>query len=277
MLVRPFQQVVSMTFAAVLLGSCVTADEVKEIVESANRESVVANLGGAGANLQLEGDEGWRAGWQEEVARIEDFIVNHPDQSRTINALRIREAILLLNVGQANLARAVFSEVDRGQLTGERDLAIYDTRDHLVWWYGLGNAMSGEDRGQAREALTGIARVANDLERPTYTRRFLEETRLRIALRLARSLSDPASIQVVLDEAIRRYEGQFDAVDREAIQGWHRDGSDSPSVPLMSLRWYHYVPKAFIRADQIIADACVGNCPTYTPPWIACIKDGSCR
>lgn len=277
MLPRPFQQVISLAFAAVLLGGCVTADEVKEIVESANRESVVANLAGAGADLQPAGDAARRAGWEQEVARIEDFIVNHPDRLRTINALRIREAVLLLNAGQVNLARAVFSEVDRGQLAGERDLAIYDARDPLVWWYGLGTAMSGEDRAKARAALTGIARVANDLERTTYTRRFLEETRVRIALRLARSLSDPASIRAVLDEAMSRYDGQFDAVDREAIQGWHKDGSDSPDVPLMSLRWYDYAPRAFTQADQIIAGACVGDCPSYTPPWIACIEDSSCR
>ena len=47
---------------------------------------------------------------------------------RTINALRVREAVVLFNAGQANLARAVFAEVDRSQLGNARDRAIYDSQ-----------------------------------------------------------------------------------------------------------------------------------------------------
>lgn len=277
MLPRRFQQAIGAIFVAALLGGCVTADQVREIVEGANRESLVANLAGEGADLQPERRQGQVAAWEKEVTRIEDFIVNHPEQSRTNNALRVREAVLLLNAGQTNLARAVFSEVDRGELAGERDLAIYDARDHLLWWYGLGTAMSAADRTKAQAALNGLAGVADALERSGYVRRFLEETRVRIALRLAQSLSDSASIRSVLDEAIARYEAQFDAVDREAIQAWHLGSGGSAGLALKSLRWYDYAPKAFFRADEIIAGACESGCPTYTPPWIACTMDNSCR
>jgi hypothetical protein len=267
----------ALTLAAALIGGCVTADQVKDIVEDANRESLVASLGGSDANLEPGTQGAPVAAWENEVARIEDFIVSHPDQPRTNNALRIREAILLLNAQQPNLARAVFAEVEREQLVTERDRALYDVHDHLIWWYGLGTTLSAEDRERAQSALTGIAEVADGLERSSQTRRFLEETRVRIALRLAHDLSDPGDIRSVLDEAMDRYEAQFDASDRQAIQAWHAGDGRPGDVVLKSLRWYDYVPQAFAWADEIVAGACEAACPSYTPLWIACLKDNSCE
>ncbi len=116
---------IAVTLVALFLGGCVTAKEVSEIVENSNREivdasvrdreivvarlraSTVAAVAGSGAHLDPKPDAD--AAWQEAVARIEDFIGNHPDETQTNNALRIREAVVLFNAGKPNLARAVFS------------------------------------------------------------------------------------------------------------------------------------------------------------------------
>jgi hypothetical protein len=259
-----------------LLGGCVTAREVEQIVADANRESLVAGIADATPDPQPGAAAG--EGWEQAVARIEDYIVNHPDQPRTINALRIREAVLLLNAGQPNLARAVFDQVDPSQLAGARDLAIYDAREHLAWWYGLGRTLTPDDRRSARDALAGLAAVAvaDGLGRNDATRRFLEETRVRIGLRLAASLSDPGDVGAVLDDATTRYAAQFDAADRRAIQAWHRDRALAEGAALKSLRWYDYVPAAFARADEIGAVVCHGDCKAYTPGWVACIRERGC-
>jgi hypothetical protein len=270
-------QVLTLALTALVVGGCVTARDVERIVQDANRDSVVASLAENGSLLEPQPGQLKVASWEDNVSRIEDFVVNHPDQPQTNNALRIREAVLLLNAGQTNLARAVFAEIDRGQLAGERDLAIYDAREHLVWWYGLSRSMSDQDRTHAREALSGLARVADNLDQTSYTRRFLEETRVRVGLRLAQSLSSEADVQSVLEDATVRYAGQFDEADRKAIQMWHLDHDLASGVTLQSLRWYDYVPNAFARADEIIEAACRSSCPTYTPDWVSCIKARSCQ
>lgn len=271
-------QLVGLMLAASLVGGCVTASEVKSIVQDANRESMVAGLAGGGSGLEPENGPAQPSSWKDQVARIEDFILTHPEQVRTNNALRLREAVLLLNAGQPNLARAVFSEIDREHLAGARDRAIYDAREDLIWWYGLGRSLSPEDRSSARAALTGLAAVADGPDPiPSYTRRFLEQTRVRIANRLAASLSAEEDIRSILDEATARYAEQFDASDRKAIQAWHTDGDLAVKAGLKSLRWYDYVPTAFARADEIIRGACRDACTTYTPDWVSCIKDRSCR
>src|SRR5690606_30775598 len=100
---------VSAVAAIAAAGGCVTADEVRSIVTEANASAIAADAGVLDADPGALPGEGWR----ETVTRIETFIAEHPDQPRTNNALRVREAVVLLGAGQTNLARVVLEEVDR--------------------------------------------------------------------------------------------------------------------------------------------------------------------
>src|SRR5690606_34803733 len=145
-------RVVRLVAAVVALAAaagCVTAEQVKSIVTEANAATIAAEA------AVLDADPGAAPGasWRDTVARIEAFIAEHPDEPRTSNALRIREAVVLLGAGQPNLARAVFEEVDRELLGSARDIAIYDAREHLVWWYGLGSVLTASDIERGEEAL----------------------------------------------------------------------------------------------------------------------------
>ena len=280
-----------LTIVVLLLGGCATTEDVKKIVKDSNnriveaserdrelvvasiRESTIAAVAGDGAHLDPVSNASDDSGWRESVARIEDFIANHPEETRTINALRVREAVVLFNAGQANLARAVFAEVDRSQLGSARDRAIYDSREHLIWWYRLGDRMTNDDRDSALSAINGLAEVADELDGQSDIRRYLEETRVRIALRLAQTFINDADVRGVLNDPMKDYGDQFDKIEQRAIQIWHIEQELGAGATLRSLRWYDYVPVAFSDADEIIADFCeTGNCERYTPDWIACIQ-----
>lgn len=262
--------------AGIVAVGCVTTEQVENIVNDANREAVLASVAGPGSTLEPEQGSTDASTWQQTVNRIEDFIAGNPNEVRTNNALRIREAVVLINAKQLNLARAAFSEVDRDALSSVRDLAIYDAREHLIWWYGWDGSLAGDNERRAREALVGLAAVADGIDRETQIRRFLEEVRVRIAVTLARGLPTEEEIRGVLDEAMPRFAAQFDADDRVTIQAWHMQGTVDADGVLRSLRWFDYAPRPFSNADAAFGGRCATECPTYTPDWIACIDNGSC-
>lgn len=285
MFISRIYKVSSLLFLVSLVTACVTADEVREIVDDSNRNIIVSSLGGAGDILPSASATPGNDSWRVEVDRIEAFIASHPDETRTNSALRIREAIILLGAGKSNLARAVFTDLNCDQLGNTRDRAICASKDHLIWWYGFSNSMTPEDKEKAREALTGLALVADGIEDTRSSiRRSLEEIHVRIATRLARSfpLSKNQEKRQLMIQAITRYGNQFYPAEQKIIQQWHitQDiAADQRSEVLASLRWYDYVPVAFDDAKLVVDSTCVPTdegCRFHIPDWVACIKQNNC-
>ncbi|WP_455202373.1 hypothetical protein [Kaarinaea lacus] len=267
--------VVVVIFTVLLLSACLTSKQVKDIVEESNSAIIVASMSGQGEIMEVGPSAPKTDSWQKEVEKIEKFIANNPDQVATNNALRIREAVLLLNVGQANLASAVFAEVQCVDLGNSRDRAICDAQKPLIWWYGLGTTVSEEQREIGKEQIKVLATVANGLERTSPTRRMFEQIRVRAAIRLAESLSDLDEINELLSEALARYGKQFNQDDQKLIQDWGMN-SNLPVSALSSLRWFNYVPAVYKQADDINDALCGSQCADFTPAWVSCIKDKSC-
>ena len=261
-------------FMVVPISACLTSKQVKDIVDESNSAIIVASLSGQGEIMDVEPTTPKTNNWQKEVEKIEQFITNNPDQVATNNALRIREAVLLLNAGQPNLARAIFAEVQCADLGNSRDRAICDAQGPLIWWYGLGTTIP-EQRDEVRKEIDSLGKVADGLQRTSSTRRMFEQIRVRAAIRLAESLSEPGDVKDVLSEALKRYEEQFSEQDRRIIQDWGMN-KNIPVAALSSLRWFNYVPSVFKQADEVNKAICGAHCPDVTPAWVACIKDKSC-
>ena len=158
--------------------ACVTAGDVRDIVDESNRATLVGTIAADAVPGQPGAANDAAGPWQDAVNRIETFIAEHPDDPRTIAALRIREAVVLLNAGQTNLARAVLNEVDESQLGSARDLAIYEARDALLWWYGWdGTTLADGNEAAAMQAMATLASVTKPMDDSAPITRFLEETR----------------------------------------------------------------------------------------------------
>jgi len=280
---------------ALFLVSCATQQQVREIVEGSNAAIIGDTLAPDG-DVPEQGSLDGEA-WAAQVERIENFIVNHPEMAVTNNALRIRQAVVLLSAKQMALANTVFNQVDAKQLANTRDQAIYTLREHLIWWYGVGRTLSqpaggcdlavpttdNSDCGRALHALESMAQFIDGDERQrkmprsSSVARFLEQERVRIALRLA-NMMEGEDFTELLSPAMERYAGQFDVKDRQAIQQWHIGTKLAPEdkAILVSLRFYNYVPSAFKKADTLVDQVCGEQCPNLTPSWVACITTQSC-
>jgi hypothetical protein len=264
---------------AVIQAGCVTTGKVRSIVETSNATIIASSL--VSGATELDPSAARADDWKVEVDRIEQFIATHPDQPRTVNTLRVRQAIVLLSARQYNMARLALEQVEPDQLFSERDRAIYHLREHIVWWWRLGGsvsaaALTSDDRDRARAAVQALAAEADNLDVTSGTRRFLEQMRMRIALRWARTLSSSNTARPILEEATARFASQFEEPERTLIQRWHlRPEEPLPSARLSDLRWYDYVPSAFDETDTILAG--LGE-PTgaFTPAWIGCIQSRNC-
>jgi hypothetical protein len=220
--------------------------------------------------------------WREAVERIEEFIAWHPDEPEVANDLRIREAILLVSVGEYNQAAAAFNEIDPSHLSNERDRAFYDVRETLIWWYGVGGENSGFSRedteSYAERALANLATVADNLNGSRSTRRLLGEMRVRIANRLAAAMTDPSQTRAILEDGLDRYAAQFDPSEYPLIQNWNRQEPGPQPLPKLSdIRWYEYIPVAFKQA-QAAWEVYVrhGETPLEIPEWVSCMEQHTC-
>lgn len=254
--------------------------QISEAMQDANSAVATATLPGGIPDIDTEGRQATPTDWQRAVAQIEAFITAHPNLTRTTNALRVRQAILYLSAEQRNLALRVFQEIDTSQLANARDKALVDVHETLVWWYSVTGPtvrpFSAADRQSAQQGLEQLARVSAGLTESPGVQRFLGQMRVRIANRLASSLSNPADIKHTLQDGLGQYAAQFTAPEQRLIQNWHLNKTDTGSPPLPgALRWYDYVPKAFQEAERIWR-ASSQETPDFTPPWVACILKGAC-
>ena len=234
--------------AVLMPMGCATHRDVAEIVKQSNQQIsaamqeansavVTATLAGGIPDIQAEGGQAAPTDWKQTVAQIEAFIAAHPNMPRTTNALRVRQAILYLSAEQRNLALQVFKEIDTSQLANARDKAIVDVHETLVWWYGVtspaaGRAFSAADRQSAQQGLEQLARVSAGLAESPGVQRLLGQMRVRIANRLASSLSNPPDIKQTLKDGLDHYAAQFTASEQRLIQNWHLNKTDTGSAPL---------------------------------------------
>jgi hypothetical protein len=221
-------------------------------------------------------------GWKASVANIEAFIARHPDEPDVTNPLRVEEAILLLSVGEENMGAAAFNEIDRIHLTNDRDKALFDIRETLIWWYGIGgenSAFSREDiEKNAKEALDNLCVVAESVKGSRNTKRLLAQMRVRIANRLAGATTDPVETRAILEDGLAHYAAQFDPSEYPLIQNWNQQEPSPALLPKLSdVRWYEYVATAFEQARAAWAvHVRHGEPPLEIPDWVSCMEDGTC-
>jgi len=265
-----------------LLTGCSLTEQVNNAVRDSNAVLLEASLGATGLPLTPEAQVDSLFDWHTAIERIYAFTEAHPEETALNHTLYLRAAIILIGAGQYNRARAAFNQIEnRDLLKNVRDRVLYDLRDDLIWWYDVSrkSAFGRAERSRAGAAMLHLCTVANGIAGPENqdVSRFLEEWRVLIALRWARSLSSPASIRPIYADALPRYAAQFDATARRAIQTWALT-PDQTTATLRDLRWYDFVPEAFARAEAkwALANQSNPDSSAFTPAWVTCISEGDC-
>ena len=221
------------------VSGCATTRDVQEIVSRTNVAMIPAQ-----SLVQKDQTSG---NWTDENARIEAFIEANPTDEVTIAALRARQGMLLAVNKQDAYALMAFEQIkDPSQLVSARDRALYDLREHIVWWFKVSNqrfdgtpptAADKEGSGDyaaAVRALDEYEPVCNGLPPGSGIRIYLEEMRAWIAVSYANNLTDQAIAQSALVNGLNRYAEQFTSDDLEWLE--KNLQSDPEKLPFLSLK-----------------------------------------
>ncbi len=188
------------------------------------------------------------------VARIDAFIESHPERPATLNALRIRKAMLLLQTGRPNFARAPFEAFDPRGEGNTRDRALYDARSTLLFWWSVAGI---QDPSQfptdakffgRQQELEG---VIDGLPRSS-VRAYLAALHAQLVMKRVENLSGSRALSE-LESAFARYLAEFDDADRQATRALFDPATDAAvfrAIPETRVRFLGQVPgllKRFIR------------------------------
>ena len=223
----PIIFIISLIF--LVMTACATRRDVQDIVAKSNAALITATITGAGnidsigipyAGIGQDPTASESKPWMESSAKIDAFIAAHPDQKVTNNALRMRQAILLLSYEQYNLAKASFNMVEPQHLATARDKALYNVRDHLVWWFGLNKMadMPLSEFNKADMALNGLQAEINKLGDSPDIRDHLAEMRAWISLNAALNTTSEAKAKTYLEDGINNYAGIFTEEDLKELK-----------------------------------------------------------
>ncbi len=220
--------------------ACITQRQVQEIVATSNAAMVdVPDLPQADGTVDAKKLDA-------AVARIESIIASHPNQTVLVNTLRVRQAMLLTVHGKLEAAKIVWSKTSKP--TTERDMALYDLRDELVWWFAAAKNFTDGDIQTGNDALTKFATTCEGLTQNSDIRRYLETMRASIGLQIATTTST-----VNNDPTARKAKKNAVAADMAAALGRLAKQFDEDDAAWITANWtssqeFQDVPVAVVRA-----------------------------
>jgi hypothetical protein len=242
--------------ALVAVAACATRRDVEEIVGASNAALILADSdpglaapGGADADWEAQ----VRDKSDDAIARIDAFLAQHegnPNLQRTLNALRLRKALLLTFTGRRNLARATYAQADRELAGNARDIALIDSSEVLIWWQ---DAAAGEFRASdADRHIATLDRVIEAAPPGSGIRYYLATLRAHIALKRASADVDP---RAGFRAGLAAYAAEFDEAARENVRIWIAgDPAELEAIPTGALRWYGHAPITRAMYSQAYVD-----------------------
>ena len=220
--------------------SCVTQREVKEIVATSN--AALVDMPGL---PQADGGAVDEAKLKAAIERIETVIAAHPDQTELVNTLRVRQAMMLTVANKPKAAEIVWSQVVKPP--GQRDAALYELQEELVWWFAAAKNFKDEDISIGNAYLGNIDNVCDPLPKRSNIRDYLETMRTSIGFAIAKKtntqLTDEGKRRIKKKEVagqmvahMKRYAEQYDEDDQTWIVSNWTDTETFPDVQVSVLR-----------------------------------------
>lgn len=218
---------VILCLVAVAATGCATQGQVREIVNQSNElmlismidmnSSVLPGAGLPSGNPDSPGIERW----EEASGKIDAFIATHSDQKTLVSALRIRQGMLLLAYGEYNLARAAFEMADPVHLHTARDTALYNLREHLIWWFEQDKTIFTTDNFKKGEmALVKFQEEIDKLGESPGIRDYLTEMRAYIALQMALRMTAENKATEYFEDGINKYAMIFTNADLNVLKAY---------------------------------------------------------
>jgi hypothetical protein len=160
--------------------------------------------------------------------RIDAFIAAHPDQKTTNASLRVRQAVMLLQNKQTNLAEAAFNQAALADLKGStRDEALKRLQDTLIWYHRTtgSSSLDGTEGKHYQKVTAEIAGLTSPADEDI--RDYLAAVRAWIGIKHA-SLSFGAAAATQLTQAINDYAATLPPGETAGWETAERPGATNP-------------------------------------------------
>lgn len=237
----------------VLLSGCVTAQQVKEIVEESNQQTVAVLASGDGISMATD-VENYTASddWRATSNRLQSIINSNQDNPTIADPLRLRLAYLLLAAGKKNTAEEVKKIITSAEKFSERDKILYDRWEFFKWWSDHGPEGSAWDSSDTNtegpKYRSQLFEEAGKDDRDPELRAWLNYTAARVGYRTAISHSSASRLVDELTTTLELYATKFDAEEQD------RFASTIKGVKIDSAESYMYLPW-IIRAKLVFCDS----------------------
>ena len=199
-------------------ASCTPSTEVQDLVSASDAAlSADLNRGVAGA---LGGSN-----VAEVSRRIDAFIAAHPEQKTTNASLRVRQAVMLLQNKQTNLAEAAFNQAALADLKGStRDAALKRLQDTLIWYHRTtgSSSLDGTEGKHYQKVTAEIAGLTSPDDEDI--RDYLAAVRAWIGIKHA-SLNFGPAAATQLTQAINDYAGTLAPGETAGWESEERPGA----------------------------------------------------
>lgn len=203
-------------------AGCTTSTEVRDLVNASNAATLSADLNPGAAGTLGSADVA------EVSRRIEAFIAANPEQKSTNASLRVRQAVILLQNKQTNLAELAFNEASLEDLKGStRDQALKRLQDTLIWYHRMVGSNSVDDTaGQHYRAVTAeIAKLTTPQDEGI--RDYLAAVRAWIGIKRASQEFGEAAT-TVLTQAVNDYAATLPAGETARWEIAEQPGNANP-------------------------------------------------
>lgn len=212
---------------ALAASGCATQGQVREIVNQSNESMLISMidmnssvLPGAGLPSGNPDSPGIKP-WEEASGKIDALIDTHSDQKTLVSPLRIRQGMLLLAYGEFNLAKSAFEMADPAYLHTARDTALYNLREHLIWWFEQDKTkFTTKNFEKGEMALVKFQEEIDKLCESPGIRDYLAEMRAYIALQMALRITAENTATEYFEDGINNYAMIFTNADLNMLKAY---------------------------------------------------------
>jgi len=196
-----------------LLSACLTAPQVRQIVDESNQQTVALLTSGDGVSVATDGEDYAPGEWQGTAKRLQMVITRNQGNPTIADPLRLRLAYLLLTADKKSTAEEVRKTITGTAKFSERDKILYENWDFFKWWaeHGPeGSSWSQNDRDkQGQEYRAKLFALAGASQRDPEIKAWLNYTAARVGYRTALSQSKVSLTLAELSNTLPPYAANF--------------------------------------------------------------------
>ena len=246
-------------------SSCVTQRAVKQAIAESNVAMIAPFLDRPDTTQQV--------GWQDAIKKIDSLIEANPDNPVLVNQLRLRQAMLLTVNKKDALALQRWNTINVSSLKTQRDKALYETRNSLVWSYktlpSVGSISSQVSNPYIAEIDAAVGKTKST-EVGIYLHTIRAQIQLKVASHLNEEDPDEAAIATeLLSSSLKTFVEAFSADDHKWVQT-SNGGDKDLEMTIGDFReriWLRDIIRAYLeQADYSKYE------PDWDPKWITKVK-----